>query len=127
MVVSSLDTVVLQSTSGGSEVVLILLVLMFFLLFAILPMVGVWKTFQKAGKPGWAAIVPVYNIWLMIDIADREWWWLIVIFFIGLALIIPLIDLAEKFDKGAGYGLGLYFLPFVFWPMLGLGDAQYQS
>jgi hypothetical protein len=125
--VPSLDTVILQSASGGPELVLILVMLLFFLLFAILPLVGIWKTFQKAGKPGWAAIIPIYNIWLMIDIADREWWWLIVVFFIGLALIIPLIDLAEKFGKGAGYGLGLYFLPFIFWPMLGLGNAQFQG
>ncbi len=95
----------------------------------IVAIAGIWKTFEKAGQPGWAAIVPFYNVYVMLQIAGKPAWWLILCFipvvnFIMLLLVA--IGIAEKFGKGAGFGLGLGFLGFIFYPMLGFGDAQYN-
>ncbi|MEQ9499411.1 MAG: DUF5684 domain-containing protein [Deltaproteobacteria bacterium] len=91
---------------------------------------GMWKIFAKAGKPGWAAIVPIYNIIVMLEITEKPIWW-IVLFLIPIvslvAAVLIMIGLAEKFGKGAGFGIGMAFLPFIFIPMLGFGSAQYQG
>ena len=89
---------------------------------------GLWKAFEKAGKPGWAAIVPIYNVWVMAEIAGKPGWWgllcLIPIVGIVIAILISL-GVATAFGKGAGFGIGLALLGFIFWPILGFGDAQY--
>jgi hypothetical protein len=98
------------------------------LLIVIAAIAGLWKTFEKAGKPGWAAIVPIYNIIVMLEIAGKPLWW-IVLFLIPLVnLVVAIlvgIAIAEKFGKSAGFGVGLALLSFVFYPILGFGDAQY--
>jgi hypothetical protein len=96
----------------------------------LLIVVAMWKVFTKAGKPGWAAIVPIYNIIVMLEIANKPVWW-IVLFFVPIANIIVgiliCIALAEAFGKGAGFGLGIAFLGFIFFPILGFGSAQYRG
>ncbi len=91
---------------------------------------GLWKTFEKAGQPGWGAIIPIYNLYLLTVIAGKPWWWLLLMFIpiVGLVIAIILsIAVAERFGKGAGFGIGLALLGFVFYPILGFGDAQYQG
>jgi hypothetical protein len=89
-----------------------------------------WKIFSKAGKPGWAAIVPIYNIIVLLEIVKKPLWW-IVLFFVPLAnfvaVILVSIALAEKFGKSTGFGLGLAFLGFIFAPILAFGDARYKG
>ena len=90
---------------------------------------GVWKTFVKAGKPGWGAIIPFYNIILMLDIAGRPLWWILLFMIPLVNLVIGIvvgIDIAKNFGKGTGFGLGLAFLGFIFYPILGFGSAQYR-
>jgi hypothetical protein len=95
----------------------------------ILMVASMWKVFVKAGKPGWAAIVPIYNLVVLLEIAGKPAWW-VILFLIPVVnfvmLIIVSLALAKKFGKGAGYGLGLAFLGVVFYPLLGFGDAQYN-
>jgi hypothetical protein len=97
---------------------------------AVATVAGFWKIFVKAGQPGWAAIVPFYNIYVMTQIAGKPAWW-IVLFFIPIvsiiAAILLFIGVAQKFGKGAGYGVGLALLSPIFAPMLGFGDAQYNA
>ncbi|QLH85095.1 signal peptidase I [Halosimplex pelagicum] len=89
---------------------------------------GVWKTFEKAGQPGWAAVVPVYNVYVLVaEVADRDIVWVLLSLFVPFLAVIPMIDVAEAFGKGTGYGIGLTFLGFVFFPLLGFGDARYRS
>lgn len=91
---------------------------------------GLWKVFDKAGKPGWAAIVPIYNIIVWLEIVGKPIWWIILLFIPivnFVVLIILSIALAEKFGKGAGFGIGIAFLGFIFIPILGFGDARYQG
>lgn len=98
--------------------------------FAVLliSVVGAWKVFTKAGQPGWAAIVPIYNTYvLVVEIAKKDMTWFLLSIFVPFAVIVPLMDAAEKYGKSRAYGIGLLLLPFIFWPMLGFGDAEYQG
>lgn len=102
---------------------------MFMMVFALIMIVSAWKVFVKAGKPGWAAIVPIYNMIVMLEVVGKPLWW-IVLFFLPIANfvagILVCIALAEKFGKGAGFGIGLAFLGFVFFPILAFSDAEYK-
>jgi len=92
--------------------------------------VGLWMTYTKAGKPGWAAIIPIYNLYVLLKIVGRPGWWLILFFipFLGLVMdIIVMLDLAKSFRKGTGFALGLIFFPFIFIPILGFGEASYAG
>lgn len=90
--------------------------------------ISLWKIFTKAGKPGWAAIVPIYNLIMMLEIACKPIW-LFILMLIPLVniiiLIIVLIELAKRFGKGVGFAIGMLILPFIFYPMLAFGDAKY--
>lgn len=100
------------------------------LLIALLVIVAMWKVFTKAGQPGWASIIPIYNVYIWCKIVGRPWWW-IILMLIPLVnfiiLIILSIDMAKSFGKGVGFGLGLAFLGIIFLPILGFGSAQYQG
>ena len=100
------------------------------LLFALLMVASAWKIFVKAGEPGWAAIVPIYNFFVLLKIAGKPAWWF-VLFLIPIVnfivAIIVCIALAEKFGKSLGFGLGLSFLGFIFAPILAFGDSRYQG
>ncbi len=104
--------------------------LMVMLAFTVLMIASVWKIFSKAGEPGWASIVPFYNMIVMLKIGGKPIWW-IILFLIPIVSIIMAIILsiaiAEKFGKGTGFGLGMAFLPFIFLPMLAFGDAEYRA
>jgi len=99
------------------------------LVVSLLLIVSMWKVFTKAGEPGWAAIIPIYNLIVLLKIAGKPAWWFI-LFLIPLVnfivAIIVCIALARNFGKGTGFGLGLAFLGFIFFPILGFGDARYQ-
>lgn len=104
-----------------------------FLMSSILSLVTIvsqWKVFTKAGKPGWASIVPVYNMIVMIQIADLSLVYLLLLF-IPIANIYALfkiyIGTAHKFGKSTGFGVGLIFLTIIFMPMLAFGDAVYEG
>lgn len=91
---------------------------------------GLWKVFVKAGKPGWAAIIPIYNIVVMLEIVGKPIWWIVLMLipFVNIVVaIIVSIALAEKFGKSAAFGIGIALLGFIFIPILGFGDSRYQG
>lgn len=124
------DNILALQSSGGGGGAAGIVVLLIELAILVLMIASGWKIFTKAGEPGWAAIVPIYNYIVMLKIVGRPMWWFllflvpVVNFIIG---IIVAIDLAKAFGKGAGFGIGLIILPFVFAPMLAFGDADYQG
>lgn len=89
-----------------------------------------WKIFVKAGHPGWASLVPFYNIYIWFKIVNKPLWWI-------LLLIIPIVNiifaikmvhaLSTSFGKGVGFTIGLLFLPYVFMAILAFGDAKYGA
>lgn len=114
-------------------------------LLIILPLIifyviCLWKVFEKAGVEGWKAIVPVYNGWVMAEIAGKPGWWGIV----GLAGVIPVlgwiasivalvlyviiaIELSKKFGKDSMFSLILIFFSIIGFAILAFGDAKYNA
>jgi hypothetical protein len=99
----------------------------FIILIGFIFVVG-WKIYVKANQPGWAWIVPIYNYIVLLEISRRPLWWILPLMIPLVNLIIMLIiclDVSKAFGKGAGFGVGLFFLPFIFGPILAFGDAKY--
>ena len=99
-------------------------------MLGVVVIAGWWNVFTKAGAPGWAAIIPIYNMVVLLQIAGRPIWWILLMLIpiVGIVVqVIMCIDIARNFGKGTGFGLGLAFLGFLFFPILGFGDAEYQA
>ena len=110
-----------QAGLGGAEMVMLLCLLA----VAVLLVASMWIINTKAGYPGWAAIVPIYNTIVLCQIAGKPGWWVLLTFipFVGFIIsIIVSIGIAENFGKGTGFALGLIF---IFYPLLAFGDAEY--
>ena len=119
-----------EATGGAAGAVVGLVMMVVYLAIMVLIIAGMWKVFVKAGKPGWACLIPIYNVIVLLEIAGKELWWIILLlipFVNFVVLILVGIAIAEKFGKGAGFGVGLALLPMVFYPILGFGDARYQG
>jgi len=101
-----------------------------YMAFLILVIVGLWRMYEKAGKPGWAAIIPIYNIWVLLEIVGRPTWW-ILLFLIPVVnfviWIVIALELADVFGKTVPFGIGLILFPEIFYLILGFGSAQYQG
>ena len=98
----------------------------FYIAFIIFIIASEWKTFEKAGQPCWASIIPVYNIYIMSKIGGVKNWWLIFIPIVNIYIIfVIMIAIAKSFGKDTGFGIGLVLLGFIFFPILGFGDATY--
>ena len=96
----------------------------------LLMVAALWKIFAKAGEPGWAAIVPIYNLLVILKIVGRPVWWIVLLLVPFVNLIVAFVlafDLAKAFGKGAGFALGMIFLGPIFYPILGFGDAKYSG
>lgn len=108
---------------GGFELLLVLAI-------TGVVVAGFWKTFEKADEPGWAAIIPIYNLYVLIKVSGNAWWWLILMFVPIINILAQAkisIDVADKFGQGILFGLGLMVLSFIFYPLLGFGNYQYQA
>ena len=104
--------------------------LVVWLALVIVIIAGMWKTFEKAGEPGWACIIPIYNVIVLLRVAGKPLWWILLMLVPLANLIVAIlvsIAVAENFGKSAGFGIGLAFLGFIFYPILGFGDARYQG
>ncbi len=97
------------------------------LIFAILAIVGMWKVFQKAGIPGWHAIIPFLNVYDLcrIGMSRNVGLFTVLSILIPIVLIVPCIRVAKSFGKGTLFGIGLFLLGGIFYPILGFGSAQY--
>ena len=94
----------------------------------ILVIAGQWKAFEKGGQPGWASIIPFYNIYVMFKLGGKPGWWLVFLLlgpFFLIWYIWGLNMISKSFGKDEGFTVGLVLLGIVFWPILGFGDARY--
>ena len=102
----------------------------FIAVVAVIYIAAHWRIYEKAGKPGWACIIPIYNIIVLLEIVGKPWWWL-------LLMLIPIVNiifavwmtnlLSKSFGKSEGFTVGLIFLGFIFYPILGFGNAEYKG
>jgi hypothetical protein len=98
------------------------------LIIAVITIVGKWKVYEKAGKPGWAAIIPVYTWIVMLEIVGKPIWWIFLFFIpcVNIIFMIWTINLLSKsYGQSEGFTVGLVLLGFVFYPILGFGSYQY--
>ena len=118
--------------SAGGTLTLILIVLAI-VVFSL----GMYGTFKKAGQPGWAAFVPIYDYWVLLRIVGRPGWWLALallgfIPFVGstAVLVICVIvfnDLSKSFGHGGWFTVGLVLLGPIFYYILWLGKSTYRG
>jgi hypothetical protein len=104
--------------------------MLFGLLAVLFFIVCGWKVNVKAGRPGWAVIVPIYNLIVYCQIAGKPWWWVFLMMIPIVNIVIAFLlafGLANSFGKGVLFGLGLLFLAPIFFPILAFGDAQYSG
>ncbi|SFR10502.1 hypothetical protein SAMN04488564_103410 [Lentzea waywayandensis] len=102
-----------------------------YLALAVFGIVVFWKTFTKAGQPGWAAIIPIYNIYVLLKVAGRPGWWLILLLIpiVNIVILaIVSIDVAKSFGKDTIFGVvGLWLFSIIGYAILAFGGAQYRG
>ncbi|HVW94618.1 MAG TPA: DUF5684 domain-containing protein [Mucilaginibacter sp.] len=119
-----------SSSAGTMEALLAILsaILIPIIIVAVITIVGKWKVYEKAGKPGWAAIIPIYTWIVMLEIVGKPIWW-VILFFIPCVNIIFLIWtlnlISKSYGQSEGFTIGLILLGFIFWPILGFGSYRY--
>lgn len=127
------------TSDTGAELGILAILLPVYLLVVVVSIVSLWKVFSKAGRPGWAALIPIYNIWVLLEVAGKPGWWslaAIAVSFIPVAgslivLVVSLIvaiELAKKFGKSTIFGvIGLWLFSLIGYAMLAFGDARYEG
>lgn len=122
---------------GGAGVVLALIVY-YSIASTLFLLAAGWALFQKADQPGWASLIPYYNIYVLLTMTGKPWWWLLIyvlgppipvvgtIAFLVMGVLLT-VALAQCFGKGTGFIIGLLLLPFIFYPILAFGDAKYEE
>jgi hypothetical protein len=106
------------------------ILIIIYIAVVVVEIAAAWMLFTKANQPGWAAIIPIYNIVVTMRIAQRPAWWTILMFIPLVSLVIGIIialDIARLFGKSGAFAIGLIFLSFIFIPILGFGSARYQG
>jgi hypothetical protein len=104
--------------------------MLIWLAVVVVMLAAMWKVFEKAGEPGWAAIVPIYNIIVLLKIAGKPAWWVVLMFVPFVNIVVAFLaaqGVANRFGKGTGFAIGLLVLAPVFYAMLAWGDARYSG
>ena len=127
-------TPILAQASGNQEAAIAAGV-MAFIVIGIVFHIGMWKVLEKAGQPGWAVLIPIYNVIVLLRVAGLAWYWV----FAPLVAIIPILGwiayivwivwvhhrISTRFGQGVGFTIGLTLLGPIFWLILGFGSAKY--
>lgn len=118
---------VIESTVENNMIYLIILGIIFIgvLVFSLISLA---KIFKKANRSGISAIIPIYNIIVLLEITNYPKWYIFLYFIPGANIIIHLMimmKLSKLFKKGNAFGFGLIFLPFIFFPILAFNDSEY--
>jgi len=129
----SMSLCLAQNNSGNTTAAIfiapLLIILLIGLALSILVVVSQWIVFDKAGQPGWAAIIPIFNTIIMLKVAGKPIWWIILFFVPFVNVIVAIImvhGISTNFGRSVGTTLGLMFLPIIFWPILAFGSAEYN-
>jgi uncharacterized membrane protein YoaK (UPF0700 family) len=104
--------------------------MLLYLIVFVIMIAGMWKVFTKARQPGWACLIPIYNILIILKMVNKPWWWILLYLIPIVSIVVSCMvmhELSKAFGKGIGFTVGLIFLPFIFFPILGFGDATYRG
>lgn len=114
----------------NEEIIPVIIALIVALAFAVFMIIAMWKVYEKAGKPGWAAIIPIYNMIVLLEIVGKPKWWILLFLipFVNYVFIIWTYNMLSKsFGKDEAFTVGLVLLNIVFFPILAFGDAEYKG
>jgi hypothetical protein len=114
----------LSASASGAAVVIV------YLAVIVIEIAALWRIFEKAGAPGWAAVIPIYNAYVVLKIVGRPVWWLLLFFIPLVNLIFEIIvanDLSKSFGRRSAFTVGLVLLSPIFIPILGFGGARYSG
>jgi hypothetical protein len=117
-----------METSSVGQIIFLVALGFTVLIFTIVNIVAFWRIFEKAGKPGWKSMIPVYNLVILFEILNKPWYWILFLMIPGLHLFIPfwmIVLLGERFGRDDLFVMGLFLFGFIFIPILGFGDAKY--
>jgi hypothetical protein len=117
-----------EALVAGLGAILFTSILIFSFIIWLILIIAHWKIFTKAGQPGWASIIPIFNFYILLKIIGKPSWWLILLFVPIANFIIAIWSanlLAKRFGKDELYTFGLILLPYIFYPILAFGSAQY--
>jgi hypothetical protein len=117
-----------METSSVGQIIFLVALGFTLLIFTIVNIVAFWRIFEKAGKPGWKSMIPVYNLVILFEILNKPWYWILFLMIPGLHLFIPfwmIVLLGERFGRDDLFVMGLFLFGFIFIPILGFGDAKY--
>lgn len=124
------DTTMYETTNQTGVTALLSTYMILILVIAVIMIVANWKVFTKAGKPGWASIIPLYNMYVMFEIAGMNGWMFLLTFVPIANIIIQImlyLNLAKKFGKSTGFAIGLILLNPIFLLMLAFGNTEYNK
>ena len=113
-----------SAADGGILGTMLLLIGAVYLFF----LVATWKLYFKAGRPGWASLIPIYTTVVFCRICGRSGWLTLALMIPGVNVVISImlsVDLARVFGRGTGFALGLIFLSPIFFPILAFGSSRY--
>jgi hypothetical protein len=105
-------------------------VVIIYLAVIVLIIAGNWMVFTKAREEGWKSIIPIWNTIVLLRIIGRPWWWIILLIIPIVNIVVLIVvwrELARSFGHGVGFTVGLFFLPFIFLPILGFGSSTYEG
>lgn len=126
----NLDSAMGTTASNAGLSALFFGIMIFSAILSIIMLISYWKMFKKAQKPGWAALIPIYNFIVMLEIAGMSWVYILLLF-IPVANLIVLImmnmKIATKFKKSSAFGIGMTFIPIIFIPILAFSDETVEE
>lgn len=114
--------------SSGLVAAMLGMFLIPWIVVTIISIIGKWKVFEKAGKPGWASLIPIYSTIVLLEIIGKPIWWVFLILFPCTSLIFYIWAtnlLSKSYGQSEGFTIGLLLLPLIFYPMLGFGNYKY--
>lgn len=101
-----------------------------FLVLTVIYLIGLWKVFAKAGYAGWESLIGGHNLFVQFVMSGIKGYWMFLLFIplVNLAIIMwKDIELAKSFGRSVGFGIGMFFLPYIFIPILGFGKSRYEG
>lgn len=111
-------------------IAIVLLIVLLELALVVFMFASMWKIYTKSGQEGWTCLIPIYNYIILLKIVGKPWWWLLLMMipFAGIVWSVWTMNLLSKsFGKEEGFTVGMVLLPFVFFPILGFGSAEYKG
>ncbi len=115
----------------GAGMLIVWLAIMVFMI------VSWWIVFKKAGQPGWAILIPIFNFLVILRVAGKPWWWVFSILLAIIPIAGPILFLvvwvlisngiSKNFGRGTGFTVGLVLLSVVFVPILAFSEDKWSE